>query len=888
MDYFSGRILCSDGNCTGIINERGVCNICGKPLRGDKESMPQGKLEKGRKGIITSQNPAKRKLLPKIVASLFIVFILGGLLIIFGKKDLKPSVSTKPWVTISYADLIDPGIIIRTGQDLKSALPDPSLRSAVQPFVDYYSYLLQYSIEIISGVDRIPHSDVVDHYPKGSAQPGWVSILRGGRIHIRTDNKDHARVFLLGEDPQKAYLTEYSVIRHCLNALVPSEGLNLNVEVYAYKNNYNTSELRLNPNPYIVSASRFPSNKTPLDLSGLKDFFDLGPEIQGAQLNRTKGLVLYGKSGTKQTLAMANISLFDFAAAYRATFHAGDNEAFISLDPNYDPTKVTVNFGGFLEDTRIGSVVLEADKRFKTITCGLDPNSFKDLRRYTREQVPTFMSVAERELLDTSSPIPGKWVGTRFWFYPDSVGIESDLDYQFAVITNPRFTADAERNKEDFVSPEEFEKKKKATLSPSIRKNIDHLNQNYDQYANTFHEMRELSTVARLMGLCSWLYKAKPQWIDLDALLAVELPPFVTERERTQLITASFILYSTPEDINEDYVIKNAGVICLSPILEKTVGDYFKNPESIAKYLCLKHGADKDNYSAYASDALRLFNENRSNKVREIINSKDALKALATYSAQSVSFADPAIIKNIKSDKETLDKLKLKIERIRNRINYTSGTEYNQLVDQHNELVNRYDIIRRRLNQSIYKYGKLDPQSPIVTEIGGGINLEPRNFKIRATQSSLKIREFKEIVDKVGTEWRSIAGTGRWISSKAGTDATEITNKLSKRRWALEKEATSGNSKYIFTSDGPEHKYWSVVDSQSGSWRDCFKINAETYRERTYDPESKKLQVAEFHSQVLQDKIIGQMENTGRIVFRRLERKDILAPQDPPVWFLRD
>ncbi|NWF94107.1 MAG: zinc ribbon domain-containing protein [Syntrophaceae bacterium] len=27
---FSERILCSDGNCIGVINERGVCNVCGK------------------------------------------------------------------------------------------------------------------------------------------------------------------------------------------------------------------------------------------------------------------------------------------------------------------------------------------------------------------------------------------------------------------------------------------------------------------------------------------------------------------------------------------------------------------------------------------------------------------------------------------------------------------------------------------------------------------------------------------------------------------------------------------------------------------------------------------------------------------------------------------
>jgi hypothetical protein len=34
-DDFSDRKLCSDGACIGVINESGVCNICGKPYTGD-------------------------------------------------------------------------------------------------------------------------------------------------------------------------------------------------------------------------------------------------------------------------------------------------------------------------------------------------------------------------------------------------------------------------------------------------------------------------------------------------------------------------------------------------------------------------------------------------------------------------------------------------------------------------------------------------------------------------------------------------------------------------------------------------------------------------------------------------------------------------------------
>jgi hypothetical protein len=34
-DDFSKRQLCSDGTCIGVINEKGICNICGKAYTGD-------------------------------------------------------------------------------------------------------------------------------------------------------------------------------------------------------------------------------------------------------------------------------------------------------------------------------------------------------------------------------------------------------------------------------------------------------------------------------------------------------------------------------------------------------------------------------------------------------------------------------------------------------------------------------------------------------------------------------------------------------------------------------------------------------------------------------------------------------------------------------------
>jgi hypothetical protein len=826
------------------------------------------------------------------------MLLVGLALIIYYSKDnlnFPIKILKEPkWVTINYKELIDKNAIIQTGQNIKSALHDQNLRGAVQPFVAPYSFLLQHSLEMLSGPDKIPCYNIADAYPLGSPQPAWVSIIRGGGIQITADRKNHARVFLLGNNPEESYQTNYPIIRHCLNALLPQDGSPLNIEVFSYRNDYENGELCLNLNPYTFSSSAFPPKGVPLDISGLAAFFDANPEIQGAQIDRSKGLILYGRQGTKQTLAGANISLADLAVAYRAVFHAGDNEAFISLDPHSDPTKVTVNFGGYLENTRIGSVVLEADKRFKTITSGLDPNKFSDLRTYTRQFVPSFLSVAEQDLLDSSHLSHGKWIETRFWYYPDSIGIESDLNYQYAMITSPVFMADAERSRDDFASPEEFQKKKNTTLSPSIRQNIDHLNQNYLQYAQAFRELKELTTVARLMGICSWLYKASPQWLDLDALLSVELPPVTTPREKTQLIATCFISYFASEEINEDYVLKKSKVVYLSPILDKKVSDFFKNAGNYAKYLSIKKGEKEENYQIYEAEALQLFKVQRNLQVREIVKSKGDLEALASYAAHSLGIQKPleanTLENDIRTTKETLQKLEAEIEQIRRRLSSPENlNDYNALVDQHNQLIYQYKSMVERHNRAVNIYNSLGGTRQFsIIEIGGGIDLKPRNFKIKTPPSSARLQGFKGLLDKVGTEWRSINGSGKWIRNGTGGAVTEAKNKLSQMAWIPMSEATSGSSTYKHLQSDKEHQYWSAIDSQTGSWRDCRKIDRLSYQERSYDAGPKKLQMAMFYSGNLESCIVGHIEYPDRIVFGKLERKDLLKPKDPPIWFINN
>lgn len=807
-------------------------------------------------------------------------------------EEPKHLIKSTKWTSISYSDLLDKNAIIRTGQTLESALGDPNLKGAVQPFVDKYSFLLQYSIEMIYGPDLVPHINVIKHYKIDSKRPAWVGILRGGRISIFADNKNHVRVFLIGDDPRKAYESNYSIIRHCLNGLLPNDGTNLTVEVFAYRNDYGNSEFQLNRKPYIFEASNFPSpvNSVPLDLIGLSNFFKRNGQLEGAKLDRKNGLILYAKKSSNQTIAGHNISLADFAVAYRAVFHAGDNKAFISLDSHKDPTKVTVNFGGFLEDTRIGTVVLESDKRFKTITSGLDPNSFRDLRSYTRQFIPSFMTSCERNLVSKHFTGKNKWIGTRFWFYPDSVEIESDFTYEYAKITKPQFKADAERSRGDFLSPEEFEKKKKATLLPGIRENIEHLNNNYSKYASVYPEIEELTCVARLMGICSWLQRANPSWLDLDALLSVELPPFQTDREKTQLLVISHVAYLQLEGADEDYVKNNSKVIYSSWILDRTVKKYFLNSNNTAKYLCYKNNIEEDKYDIYKSEAKSLMSTYGNKKVREMIKTEKDLKALMVYASSKIELTAPPTVKKyrdeIESDKRKLKRIERKINTIESKMYNASPAVYNSYVVEHNQLVEQYEIIGARLNRKIAIYNQFDVQPPCIMEISGGINLEPEHFKIKRNSKGIELKKFKNIANKTELDWRLINGSEKWIQSRTKTGGTTYKNSLPKNNWISKSVSKSNGTTYEYIRTDKQQDYWISTNIENSLWRDLLKLEDSSYRERMFDSSQNNLHIGEFESGKLKDYIIGNKVSDDKITFSRPSKRNLLKPEEPPVWWV--
>lgn len=793
------------------------------------------------------------------------------------------------WVRVSYGELIDRSAVIRTGQTLGVALGEASLRGAVQPFVEPYSRLLQDAVQMLNGPDALPHQSVVDQFAPGSAQPAWAAILRSGRIHVVFDGRRHARVFAPGDSPERAYERSYSIIRHCLNGLVPPRAERLEVEVFAYRNDYVHSELSLNTRPYRVTARSFPARRRSLDLAGLSAFFDKGPELAGAQVSKSTGLVLYGQTGGRATLAGEDISLADFAVAYRAVFHAGDNAAYVSLDAHKDPTRTTVNFGGLLEDTRVGSVVLEADKRFKTITSGIDPVSLEDVRQQTRQQIPSFMTVAERDLC-SSAPLDGKWVGTRFWFYPDKIGVDTDLGHEYAAVSRPQFTADAERSRSDFASRAEFEAKKAATLSPSIRTNIDHLNSHYAEYAAAFPEIRELSNVARLMGIAAWLKEESPSWLELDDLLAVELPPHATPRERTQLMAASILSCAEGGRPTSAYAIGNTQTTYLSPVLDERVADVFGAPAGLAKYLCLVYGTKEERWQDHEAEASQLWETHRDHPARSLVSTKRDLRALTQFAADSLPTASRTARRDLRAaidrDEQTLDALMAQIKGLRTRMDSASGSSYNELVDEHNRLVEQHNQVLGRYKEQVFQYSVTPGSVLSVTEIGGGIDLEPRHFRLRTVPESPALVALKEASRGLQRSARSGAAGRGWVRSAAAHAAGPVSGTpLVRAAWeATSRSGTSKSSRVHAQSAGGEQA-WRLTNGPAGSWRTLVVTPPSDSRECLYQPESRTLRIAEFHDGHATEHLQAKMTGTDRIVFSRPKTTNLMVPADPPVWW---
>lgn len=678
------------------------------------------------------------------------------------------------WVTIRYDELVDRETITHSERTVGARLDEIAKSrsktpkkdfSDLQPYLEPFSFVCNDVVSAASPSEPIPFINVVADYPAGSRQPAWAALFREGHYQLFVGG-GKARLFLKGEDPALLFERKMSVIRHPLRKMLEAAGAGrMSVEVHAFRNDYATRTIRLDLNPYVVNLSldRLVTGRKDLPLDELAEFFERDAALEAAEFDGDGNVRLFGTPAPRQTIAGSPQALEDFAVVYRSVFHHEGNPPYISLDRHEDNRYAKVNFGGFLEDTRVGSVVLEADKLFKTMHTGLEPNTRRLVKETIQNAVPDFATGAERSIRNRESG----YIQTRFWFYPD--GIRTVTDGRIGAVQSYRFLADAERMD------------RKAPLGPSDRETIDHLNRNFERYAQVLPTYRELNAVGRMMAVVNWLQRSgAAERADLDALLSVELSEFRTPRSTKKLIaiTAESFLTGGPEGKTETRR-KVVSLDNLHEALSPSTGDREILDIAIKRFYgtadpeLIPPGMPKEG-SAMAAEHRRI--ESMSVRLRSI---------------------------------------EAAIERERERGNGTGGEHgtdrCRSLEEKYRALRAAHDNALESFHQSVRKMGLADTGIRTFTSVGGGINLRPKDFPepVKAGDSPL-IRRIREGKDTVRSSPRGIGGflramtprpgesgaakppRGSWKSGGTGTKGT----------MTVERNRASGTTRYRVETQG--------------------------------------------------------------------------------------
>ncbi|HXV77203.1 MAG TPA: hypothetical protein VD788_12875 [Candidatus Polarisedimenticolaceae bacterium] len=489
------------------------------------------------------------------------------------------------WYAVDYGELVDRRQLSHSSESVgvlldKLAgrpLPPPDApgerpddryaHSLLEPLLEPYAFVLPDLIDTLAGVPDPPLVELGALWHRGEAQPAWVELLRARRFVVESDGNGRLRLFLplpagppareakSAEQAKAAYEGAWSVLRHLFAAerlrlaAGSSELPELRVTAYAYDHQPARTLFLLGAEPYAVTVrdTLASGSRPPLDLAGLERFLDQGLQIEGGRLEGDGTLRVFGSTvEPRPSLLGRPLGLADLAVAYRAVFHGGLAEPYMSLDRGLSPQTALVNYGGRLRDTALGRVSLDCDIRFKTFSLGIDVTTGADLRQELRRAIPGFRTHLERFAADPASA-GVQAQQTRLWFYPDAVDLTVSPQIDVLAMRRTRMSAASER----LASATSVESREDPDWT---RETVADINLRYDEFSRRFPELSDLDQVVRLLSFFTWLKQAELAGLtlpDLDSLLAVELPQRYTPREFPQLLTFDAL----PEAGRDDEVV---------------------------------------------------------------------------------------------------------------------------------------------------------------------------------------------------------------------------------------------------------------------------------------------------------------------------------------------
>jgi len=485
--------------------------------------------------------------------------------------------SGSDWSRIDYGSLVDRRQLSHSGESVGALLSrlaanpsDLTALTLLDPLLEPYAFVLPDAVDSAEPVAGSPLVEVGSLWQAAEAQPAWVELLRARHYLVESDGQGRLRVFLPAADPtgratsaeavRQAAAKAWPVLRHVFAAERKRlaqrrgealEGQALGVEFRVYRHRLAESVFLLGAERLSVEVTdtRSAGRRRPLELTEIEQFLNSNLRLEGARLERDGTLRLLGsRVESVPTLLGRPVDLSDLAVAYRAVFHGGLAEPYMSLDRGYSPQTSIVNYGGRLRDTALGWISLLCDVRFKTFSQGLGIAEGRDLREEMRARIPSFHTHLERF---AAHPAAQGLMSqhTRLWFYPDSVDLTVSAQNDLLAFRRVRMSASSERlaDRSTAAAP--------GAVPPWTRATVNAINQHYDELAGLFSELGDLDQVVRLLSLFTWLKHAQSLGLatpELGALLALELPPLTTPRTYPQLLAFNAL---PPEETGGEVIV---------------------------------------------------------------------------------------------------------------------------------------------------------------------------------------------------------------------------------------------------------------------------------------------------------------------------------------------
>ena len=761
----------------------------------------------------------KRKVLISVLFILFTFTLIICQSISIDAGSISSKTNPSNWITISYGKAVDKSTFTHSSErvgDVIQKIPsyDDDFKGLVQQYLEPYSILchdvLLYNIK----PDTPPLINILAHYPIGSEQPAWVDLFREGHFQLYY-NPNLIRIFLKGDNPENSFEKYQSVIRHPIQDLINSEHLSIkNIEVYVFNNDYAKTEIRVNIIPATCAINDIdlsPKHQS-IDLGSIEEFLNHGVALEAMEVDERSDIFFYGKSASDQTIAGKPVSISDIAVIYRAIFHYGYNAPYISLDTHEDNRYAKVNFGGHLENTRVGHVVLEADKLFKTLSTGIDPNTHEFVKSKITKHVPAFLTEDERGFLEDVNEGNTQ---IRYWFYPDEIGTVTDGS--IGIVQKHQFLADAERMDVE------------VQLDNATRKTIDHLNKYFPQYEKAENTYKELNTVGRMMALVNWLKEMDiGDRVELDDLLSVRLPAFSTPEKTKKMLAITSIV--CPGDLN---------------ITNKNVRDYTKT-------YYLSHLLDKYSSSTSDDEFLKIADN--------YFSQVDIAELYPPYKKLEDQIDD--YDRKINSKEKEIESLYNEIERKKDTLDRYSSSDieqYNNLINKYNSLLENQESMINVYNAMVTELNSMNIISGAIFSIGGGISLNPKEFKQTViNKDSPAIREIAKVKNQLKSVG-NISKSGDWMRSNVTNGGSRI-NKLPDISWTLSK-SENGSVKYTYRADSGDS---ASVEFLKNLNYVQYNINMEAYNDIIKISKEKNL--IEVTHDIFPQEYKGEVSSDGKYI----------------------